>query len=188
VPYLRDPRVRLILTSGALLFTELLLIRWIPSTVKYVGFFTNFLLMASFLGIGLGILLGRSGRKLAVSPFAWLLFMVVLLVLLARLDVQVKSTDQVFFGLHENESADTNFIVLPLVFTYSFRDTKIADMAFASNLLGAMLGGVVEYLALISGYRFLLVVVAGLYLTAWLFATRARVLADVSLTLDAEAA
>lgn len=34
VPYLRDPRVRLILTSGALLFTELLLIRWIQSTVK----------------------------------------------------------------------------------------------------------------------------------------------------------
>jgi hypothetical protein len=75
-----------------------------------------------------------------------------------------------------------------LVFTYSFRDTRIADMAFASNLLGAMLGGVVEYLALISGYRFLLVVVAGLYLTAWLFATRARVLADVGLTLDTEAA
>jgi hypothetical protein len=78
--------------------------------------------------------------------------------------------------------------VLPLVFTYSFRDTKIADMAFASNLLGAMLGGVVEYLAMISGYRFLLVVVAGLYLTAWLFATRARVLTDVRLTLDTEAA
>jgi len=38
--------------QGTLLFTELLLIRWIPSTVKYVGFFTNFLLMASFLGIG----------------------------------------------------------------------------------------------------------------------------------------
>ena len=66
-----------------------------------------------------------------------------------------------------------------LVFTYSFRDTKIADMAFASNLLGAMLGGVIEYLALISGYRFLLVVVAVLYLGAWLFATRTRILADV---------
>jgi SAM-dependent methyltransferase len=117
VPFLSDPRVRLIVTSGTLLFTELLLIRWIPSTVKYVGFFTNFLLMASFLGIGLGILLGRSGRKLPVSPFAWLLFGVVLLVLIARLDVQVRSTDEVFFGLHENTSADTNYIVLPLVFT-----------------------------------------------------------------------
>jgi hypothetical protein len=116
VLFLRDPRVRLILTSGSLLFTELLLIRWIPSTVKYVGFFTNFLLMASFLGIGIGILLGRSNRKLAVSPFAWLLFGVVLLVLVAHLDVQVKSTDEVFFGLAESTSADTNFVVLPLVF------------------------------------------------------------------------
>jgi hypothetical protein len=116
VPYLRDPRVRLVLTSGTLLFTELLLIRWIPSTVKYVGFFTNFLLMASFLGIGLGILLGRSGRRIAISPFAGLLFLVVALALVAHLDVQVKSTDEIFFGLAESTSADTNFVVLPLVF------------------------------------------------------------------------
>ena len=46
--------VRLFLTSATLLFVELLLIRWIPANVKYVGFFSNFLLMASFLGIGLG--------------------------------------------------------------------------------------------------------------------------------------
>jgi hypothetical protein len=116
VPFLRDTRVRLVLTSASLLFTELLLIRWIPSTVKYVGFFSNFLLMASFLGIGLGILLGRSGRKPAVSPFAWLLFGVVLLVLVVHLDVQVKSNDEIFFGLNESTSADTNFVVLPLVF------------------------------------------------------------------------
>jgi hypothetical protein len=74
-----------------------------------------------------------------------------------------------------------------LVFTYSFRETKIADMAFASNLLGAMLGGVIEYLALMTGYRLLLVVVAALYLAAWLFATRGRILADRQLTLDAKA-
>jgi hypothetical protein len=116
IPFLRDPRVRLLLTSGALLFTELMLIRWIPSTVKYVGFFTNFLLMASFLGIGIGILLGRSGRKLAISPFAWLLFGVVLVVLIARLDVQVKSPGEIFFGLTDSSSADTNYVVLPVVF------------------------------------------------------------------------
>ena len=116
VPFLRDPRVRLVLTSGTILFVELLLIRWIPSTVRYVGFFTNFLLMASFLGIGIGILLGKSGRRLPISPFAWLLFVVVLLVLVAHLDVQVKSSDEIFFGLAESNSADTNFVVLPLVF------------------------------------------------------------------------
>ena len=68
-----------------------------------------------------------------------------------------------------------------LVFTYSFRDTRTADMAFASNLLGAMAGGAMEYVALLTGYRVLLVVVAGLYALAWLFANRWRLLADVSL-------
>jgi len=68
-----------------------------------------------------------------------------------------------------------------LVFSYSFRDTRTADMAFASNLLGAVIGGAVEYVALISGYGFLLVVVALLYLAAWLLATRFRFLADVEL-------
>jgi hypothetical protein len=116
VPFLSDPRARLILTSATLLFVELLLIRWIPATVKYVGFFTNLLLMASFLGIGIGILLGRSGRKLTVSPFAWILLGVVALVLVARLDVQVRSSTEVFFGLAESTSADTNFVVLPIVF------------------------------------------------------------------------
>jgi hypothetical protein len=69
-----------------------------------------------------------------------------------------------------------------LIFTFSFRDTKIADMAFASNLLGAMVGGVIEYAALVSGYRALLIAVAVLYSLAWLFATRFRVLADVGLS------
>jgi hypothetical protein len=116
VPFFRDLRVRLVLTSATLLFTELMLIRWIPATVKYVGFFTNFLLMASFLGIGLGILLGRSGRKLSISPFAGLLFLVTLLVLVAHFDVQVRSSNEVFFGLAESTSADTNYVVLPFVF------------------------------------------------------------------------
>ncbi len=38
-----------------------------------------------------------------------------------------------------------------------------------------------EYVALLTGYRVLLVVVAVLYLLAWLFATRWRRLADVEL-------
>jgi hypothetical protein len=65
-----------------------------------------------------------------------------------------------------------------LVFTHSFRDTRTADMAFASNLLGAMVGGALEYLALITGYQALLLLVAGLYALAWLFSSRLRMLAD----------
>jgi hypothetical protein len=65
-----------------------------------------------------------------------------------------------------------------MVFSYSFRDTKAADMAFASNLLGAVVGGAIEYVALVSGYGFLLVIVGALYVTAWVLATHVRVMAD----------
>ena len=41
-----------------------------------------------------------------------------------------------------------------------------------------MVGGAVEYLALITGYQALLLVVAGLYALAYVFATRFRRLAD----------
>ena len=74
-----------------------------------------------------------------------------------------------------------------LVFSYSFRDTKAADMAFASNLLGAVVGGAIEYVALITGYGWLLVIVAALYAAAWLLATRLRLLADRDLSVDATA-
>src|SRR4051794_7770227 len=50
-----------------------------------------------------------------------------------------------------------------LVFAQRFRDVGTTANAFAANLLGAMVGGVLEYAALVTGYRFLLVLVAILY-------------------------
>src|SRR2546427_5958426 len=113
---LRRPGVRLALTSATLLFVELVLLRWIPANVTYIGFFSNFLLMASFLGIGIGILLGRRFANIAWSPFPALLLLVVGLILGAKLDVQLRASDEIFFGLAESHAADVNFAVLPLVF------------------------------------------------------------------------
>ena len=107
--------LRLFLTSATILFVELLLIRWIPANVKYVGFFSNFLLMASFLGIGVGILRGRRGERLVMSPFAPLLLATVYLVYGARLNIQARDASEIFFGLDASTSADVNFIVLPLL-------------------------------------------------------------------------
>ncbi len=94
---------------------ELLLIRWIPANVRYIGFFSNFLLIASFLGIGLGILLGRNGASPRLSPFAFVLAGVVALVGHFQLNVQVRSSEEIFFGLAESRAADLNFLILPLV-------------------------------------------------------------------------
>ncbi len=59
-----------------------------------------------------------------------------------------------------------------LVFAQRFRSTPNATVAFGANLLGAMVGGALEYLALIAGYRYLLVLVAGLYGLAFLTGRR----------------
>jgi hypothetical protein len=50
-----------------------------------------------------------------------------------------------------------------LVFAQRFADVHNSGTAFAVNLLGAMVGGALEYLSLITGYRVLLIVIGVLY-------------------------
>lgn len=58
--------------------------------------------------------------------------------------------------------------VANLIFAERFRDTEDPTLAFGANLLGAMLGGTLEYLSLITGYRALLLLVAIFYCLAYL--------------------
>jgi hypothetical protein len=53
-----------------------------------------------------------------------------------------------------------------LLFSASFRESPAAASDFGANLLGAIVGGVGEYLSLVAGYRFLLILVAACYLAA----------------------
>jgi hypothetical protein len=59
-----------------------------------------------------------------------------------------------------------------IIFTNSFRDTETADIAFASNLLGIMVGGGLEYLSMLYGYRLLLIPVILFYALALLLRRR----------------
>ena len=58
----RRRQLRLVLLSFLMLFLELMLIRWGAANVLYLAYFTNFVLLASFLGIGVGFLRARSPR------------------------------------------------------------------------------------------------------------------------------
>lgn len=111
VPVLARPAIRLFLTSAAVLFAEVLFIRWIPSQIIYVGFFNNFILMASFLGIGIGILSGRSSWKPRIDPAAPLLFLLIAIVLSGRLNVAPPTSDEVFIGA-TRQLIDVNVVVL----------------------------------------------------------------------------
>ena len=68
--------------------------------------------------------------------------------------------------------AFTPIFIANLVFAGRFRDTESPTAAFGANLLGAMVGGTLEYLSLVTGYRALLLVAAGLYGLAWVFGRR----------------
>jgi hypothetical protein len=57
----------------------------------------------------------------------------------------------------------TPVFIANLIFADRFRDVASSTVAFGTNLLGAIVGGVLEYGALVVGYRALLVVVAALY-------------------------
>ncbi len=59
--------------------------------------------------------------------------------------------------------AFTPILIANLIFAQRFRDVAESVTAFGANLLGAMLGGILEYLSLLTGYRALLIVVAVLY-------------------------
>jgi hypothetical protein len=61
-----------------------------------------------------------------------------------------------------------------IIFTNSFRDSEASDIAFASNLLGIMVGGGLEYFSMLFGYRMLLVLVIGFYTLAFLLRHRRK--------------
>ena len=63
------PKLSLFLASFLMLFVELALIRGTTAAVVYLSFFTNLVLLASFLGIGLGFL-RPAGREAPVAPGA----------------------------------------------------------------------------------------------------------------------
>ena len=50
---------RLLTASFLMLFLELALIRWLGANIVHLSYFSNFVLLGSFLGIGLGFLISR---------------------------------------------------------------------------------------------------------------------------------
>ncbi len=50
---------RLVAAASLMLFVELAFIRWLGSNVIHLSYFSNFVLLGSFLGIGAGFLISR---------------------------------------------------------------------------------------------------------------------------------
>ena len=110
-----SPRLRLVALSFLMLFLELALIRWTGSNVLYLSYFSNFILLASFLGIGLGFLRANSGRNLfRFAPIA--LAVLVGFVRLFPVEIDRSGTELIFFGALGTRTGLPPFITLPLLF------------------------------------------------------------------------
>ena len=60
--------LRIAAASFLVLFLEIALIRWLPAQIRLLSFFSNFILLASFLGIGLTSLFGQDYVGQGVTP------------------------------------------------------------------------------------------------------------------------
>jgi len=117
-PWIGGTRTRIFLVSFTLLFFELLCIRWIPAYVRYLSYFTNFILLASFLGMGLGILAARR-PNFRFPPFPLLVLALAVVVGLNRFELNISSTDVLYFGSGTTGvKRAESFILLPLIFVF----------------------------------------------------------------------
>ncbi|HEY2933991.1 MAG TPA: hypothetical protein VGK99_19805 [Acidobacteriota bacterium] len=163
------PRLHLFLASFLILFLELACIRWFGSTVIFLTFFTNLVLMACFLGMTLGCL-AASGRQNLVQTTLPLLFLSMLLACAAlytynattKVTVDVgrqTAPQQIYFGT-EYRAINPWQVVIPievigaaffvfvaLIFTgpgqvmgRAFSQTPGRLQAYSLNIGGSLLG------------------------------------------------
>ncbi|MEX2555738.1 MAG: methyltransferase domain-containing protein [Actinomycetota bacterium] len=92
---------KLFLASFLSLFLELALIRWIPGTVHIVGFFTNLVLIGSFLGLGIGMARPAPEGDAAWRTFFRLAVVVGVLGLIHVLNPEVALPQGGDYGLNE---------------------------------------------------------------------------------------
>ena len=151
----------LFLSSFLVLFLEIALIRWMPAYIRLLSYFSNFILLAAFLGCGVGCLLASRRRNL-IALFPLLHLLLVIAVFRLRLEVAVPSATTIYFssGTADKVVAVESTMLLPLLFaavallfvTVAQRmarelervgrssDRPAALQAYAINLLGSLAG------------------------------------------------
>lgn len=146
--------LRIFLASFLVLFLEVALIRWLPAYIRLLSYFQNFILLASFLGIGLGCLLIRSRRDL-FPLFPLLVTVIVAGVSLVRIEVAVPTSTEIYFssGTSDKIVVVENWVLLPVLFVIvaalfvALAQRMGREMerlpslqAYTINILGSLLG------------------------------------------------
>jgi SAM-dependent methyltransferase len=135
--------LRLFLVSFLILFLQVALIRWMPAYVRLLAYFSNFILLAAFLGIGVGCLLTR--RRSLFAWYAPLQALVIAGVAYFRLEVAVPTSTSIYFssGTTQPVVVVESTMLLPLVFI-------VVAVLFAT--LAQTMGKLLEGLPPLRGY------------------------------------
>ncbi len=142
------------LASFLVLFVEIALIRWMPAYIRLLSYFSNFILLAAFLGIGVGCLLA----PVRVRLFAWfpvLLAAVIGAVYAFRLEVAIPPSGSIYFtsGTADPVVAVETTLLLPLVFVAvaALMATLAQRMAREMSALPALRGYTVNVAGSLAG-------------------------------------
>ncbi|MBI3619951.1 methyltransferase domain-containing protein [Candidatus Roizmanbacteria bacterium] len=106
---------QLFLISFLILFAELVFIRFIPAQIRYVGYFSNIILLASFVGIGLGASFWQRLRfpailmPLTIVGFEFILY-------LFKYDLVIASDQVIYFGMNRGSFSAEPIFLLPVIF------------------------------------------------------------------------
>jgi len=139
--------VELFVLSATALYFELLVVRWTNAYVKNVGFFTNFLVLASFVGLGSGLLLAkRKETLLPALPLVLLLYCG--LVHVARPALEILDPGALFWGEYTAVRDDPSMRVDPEVFV----SVAFVVVALMFSLLGQAMGRLFDALPPLRAY------------------------------------
>ncbi len=175
-----------------MLFIELALIRWLGANVLYLAYFSNVVLLGSFLGIGLGFLWTSRGRP-SLFPYApAALATLIVLVRLLEVKVGIAGGSLIFFGL--DTSGPPRWVILPVVFlaaaavmtcigdgvARAFGQLANLD-AYQLDLVGSLLG--IAAVALLAFWRAEPIVWGAIAAVGLVVAIRPRASAQVAVTV-----
>jgi spermidine synthase len=142
------------LSSFLVLFSEVGLIRWMGAYIRLLSFFSNFVLLASFLGIGLGCLLARTRARL-FPLFPVILTAIIVGVYAFRIEVTVQSSGAIYFssGTTARVMPVESTLLLPAIFLIvvalfvALAQRMAREMAarpplaaYTSNIIGSLCG------------------------------------------------
>ncbi|MEJ7742194.1 MAG: class I SAM-dependent methyltransferase [Nocardioidaceae bacterium] len=107
--------MRLVVASALMLILELSLIRWSGAKVLHLSYFSNFVLLGSFLGIGLGFL--RANKPDRGLPYYSPMALLGLVGFISAYPVTVDRTDDsVIFFTSLGTSGPPIWVALPVIF------------------------------------------------------------------------